>query len=145
MKDEMDRTERIIKKQIIILNRHVPRKRKTLKELLGEEKPHVIGADGSRHRFKADELEFIASLLPEDEQKRLRLPIYIEIDATISGARIKGKLEVKIVSKIIGREVDEYNIPEEIHIYNPEIKILRRELPTTTQYIFLVNNLGDIQ
>ncbi|BDH79076.1 hypothetical protein MTTB_04550 [Methanothermobacter tenebrarum] len=141
----MDRTERLIKKQIVILNRHVPRKRKTLKELLGEEKPHVIGADGSRHRFKTAELKFIASLLSEDEQERLRLPIYIEIDATISGARIKGKLEVKIVSEIIGREIDEYDIPDEIHIYNPEIKILRRELPTTTQYIFLVNNLGGIK
>ncbi|HIH61703.1 MAG TPA: DUF61 family protein [Methanobacteriales archaeon] len=145
MRDEMDRTERLIKKQIVILNRHVPRKRKTLKELLGEEKPHVIGADGSRHRFKTDELKFIASLLSENEQERLRLPIYIEIDATISGARIKGKLEAKIVSYIIGREIDEYDIPDEIHIYNPEIRILRRELPTTTQYIFLVNNLEGVK
>ena len=48
-------------------------------------------------------------------------------------------------SEIIGREIDEYDIPDEIHIYNPEIKILRRELPTTTQYIFLVNNLGGIK
>ncbi|BAW31696.1 conserved hypothetical protein [Methanothermobacter sp. MT-2] len=139
MRNEMDRTERLIRKQIVILNRHVPRKRKTLKELLREEKPHVIGADGSRHRFKSKELEFLASLISGDEQERLRLPIYIEIDASTSGARIKGKLEVKIISKIIDKEIDEYNTPDEIYIYNPQMKVLRKKLPTTTQYIFLVN------
>jgi len=135
----MDRTERLIRKQIVILNRHVPRKRKTLKELLREEKPHVIGSDGSRHRFKSEELKFLVSLLSKDEQERLKLPIYIEINTSTSGARIKGKLEVRIISRIIGREIDEYNIPDEIYIYNPQMKILRKELPTTTQYIFLVN------
>jgi uncharacterized protein (UPF0216 family) len=33
--------ENLLKKQILSLNRHLPRRRKNLKELLEEDKPHV--------------------------------------------------------------------------------------------------------
>ncbi|GAB4314210.1 MAG: DUF61 family protein [Methanobacteriaceae archaeon] len=133
MKD-IDRADRLIKKQILSLNRHLPRSRKRLSELLKEEKPHVTGNDGTRHRFKWDELEKLARMIPEDLHTRLKLPIYIEIGSDKSGARISGRLECEIVNKILGSNSDE----NEIFIYRPDIKILRMELPTTTQYIFLV-------
>lgn len=75
-----DRSDRLVKKEIFNLNRHLPSRRKTLEELLREEKPHVMGADGTRHRFKWAELEDLQGMLTEDEARRLRLPIYIEID-----------------------------------------------------------------
>jgi len=133
MKD-IDRADRLIKKQILSLNRHLPRSRKRLSELLGEEKPHVIGSDGTKHRFKWDELEKLTKIIPEEDHSRLKLPIYIEIGSDQSGARISGRLECEIVNKILGSSSDE----NEIFIYRPDIKILRMELPTTTQYIFLV-------
>lgn len=43
--------DRLLKKQIVILNRHIPKQRKTLADLLNEEKPHIHGADGARHSF----------------------------------------------------------------------------------------------
>jgi uncharacterized protein (UPF0216 family) len=73
--------ENLLKKQILSLNRHLPRRRKNLKELLEEDKPHVVGTDGTRHRFKRDELKKIASMIPEEVWERLKLPVYIEIDA----------------------------------------------------------------
>lgn len=129
-----NREENLLKKQILILNHHIPRHRKNLEELLGEDKPHVLGTDGTRHRFKKNELEKIASVIPKDSWRRLKLPLYIEIDSDMSGSRIAGKLECSLVCHILGRE----DCDEEIYIYRPDIKVLRRELPTTSQYIFLV-------
>jgi len=134
MTTDHNREDRLIKKQILILNRHLPRRRKTLQELLKEDKPHVTGSDGTRHRFKRDELRKIGSLIPEESWGRLKLPIYIEIDSQMSGSRIAGKLECALIFRILGRDED----GEEIYIYRPDIKVVRQELPTTSQYIFLV-------
>ncbi len=129
-----DSTDNLVKKQVLSLNRHLPRRRKNLAELLEEEKPHVIGADGTRHRFRNAEIKKIASLLDERDYKNLKLPIYIEIDSTSSASRIAGSLETKLVCKILNLDP----CKSELFIYRPDIKELRKEFPTATQYIFLV-------
>lgn len=126
--------ENLLKKQILSLNRHLPRRRKNLKELLEEDKPHVVGTDGTRHRFKRDELKKIASMIPEEVWERLKLPVYIEIDADRSGSLISGKIECDLICHILDKE----DCGDEIYIYRPDIKIVRQKLPTTSQYIFLV-------
>ncbi len=126
--------ENLIKKQVISLNRHLPRRRKTLTELLSEEKPHVVGSDGTRHRFKNAELQKLASLIPEGDYKNLKLPIYIEIDSTSDASRIAGRLETQIVCEILKISP----CKSEVFIYKPDIRMLRKEFPTATQYIFLV-------
>ena len=131
---DVNREERLLKKQIMVLNRHLPRRRKTLKELLGEERPHVLGNDGTRHRFKKKELDKIASFISPDKWGQLKLPLYIEISSEMSGSRIKGKLECRVVCRILEKE----DCGEEIYIYRADVKVVRRELPTTSQYIFLV-------
>ena len=133
MTKNFDRHERLLKKQIVNMNRHIPRKRKSLLELLNEEKPHVLGADGTRHRFHKAEINELAEIIPKTEHNLLKLPIYIEIDANSSGARITGKQECEILRKILKEKCEN----SEIFIYRPYIKILRNKLPTTTQYIFL--------
>jgi uncharacterized protein (UPF0216 family) len=131
---DVNREERLLKKQIMVLNRHLPRRRKTLKELLEEDRPHVLGNDGTRHRFKKKELEKIASFLSPDKWGQLKLPLYIEISSEMSDSRIKGKLECLVVCRILEKE----DCGEEIYIYRADVKVVRRELPTTSQYIFLV-------
>jgi uncharacterized protein (UPF0216 family) len=131
---KLDRADNIIKKQVISLNRHLPRRRKNLAELLEEERPHVIGADGTRHRFRNAELKKIADIIDKEDYKKLKLPIYIEIESMTSGARIAGILESTIVCKILNIDP----CKRELFIYRPQIKELRSELPSATQYIFLV-------
>jgi len=134
MRPNFNRGDRLVKKQILSLNKHLPRQRKFLDELLHEEKPHVLGSDGTRHRFKKDELKKLSKILEENEHHLLKLPIYIEIDSNASGSRISGKLETKVICSVL--EIEECSY--EIYLYRKDIKMLRKELPTTTQYIFLV-------
>jgi len=134
MTPDFNRSDRLVKKQILSLNRHLPRQRKFLDELLLDERPHVSGADGTRHRFKKDELKKISKILDVSEHHLLKLPIYIEIDSTASGSRISGRFENKVICKVLDLE----NCGNEIYLYRHDIKMLRKELPTTTQYIFLV-------
>ena len=134
MTQNSDKSDRLLKKQIFSLNRHLPRHRKNLQELLLEDKPHVLGGDGTRHRFKRNELQRISLIIPEKDHGRLKLPIYLEIESQTSGARVAGELELKIICNILQLE----NCSKEIYIYKPDLRIIRKELPTTTQYIFLV-------
>lgn len=131
---QLDRADNVIKKQVLSLNRHLPRRRKNLAELLEEEKPHVMGSDGTRHRFRNAEIKKIASMIEEKEYKNLKLPIYIEIDSTSSASRITGRLETALICKILNLDP----CKRELFIYRPDIKKLRNEFPTATQYIFLV-------
>jgi Uncharacterized protein conserved in archaea len=128
-------SDNLLKKQVVSLNKHLPRRRKTLAELLEEERPHVLGADGTRHRFKNAELERIAGMVHAEDYERLKLPIYIEVESMTSGAVIKGPLETEIVCKILEIEPNHKN---EVFIYRPQLKKLRSEFPTVTQYIFLI-------
>ncbi|WP_421077744.1 DUF61 family protein [Methanothermococcus sp. Ax23] len=113
-------------------------KRKTLKELLNEEKPHVI-INGKRHRIKKRELDLLKEL---NVDENLKIPIVLEIDASLEcgTVKIEGNEEVKVVSKILGKEINIFNEERIIYIYKPELRILRRELPTTTTYLFRMSS-----
>ncbi|ADP77729.1 Protein of unknown function DUF61 [Methanothermus fervidus DSM 2088] len=140
---DLDKLGRILKKEILSLNRHVPKRRKTLKELLEEKKPHVIGLNGKRHRFKKNELKLIASILSPEEYEKIKLPIYLEMGTSTSGIRIRGKLESRVILYVLGKEkeIDELKNKNEIYIYKPELRIVRQKLPTTTQYIFVTKGV----
>ncbi|HEX59831.1 MAG TPA: DUF61 family protein [Methanomicrobia archaeon] len=131
----MTMDEKTLVKLIRSLNKHLPERRKSLATLLQEDAPRVYGRDGSPHRFKKEELRLLASILPEELHDRLFLPIYIEFapDYGRGAARIHGRLECEVVSKILGKNVEQ---TDEMIIYRPEVRELRRKLPTTTQYAF---------
>ncbi len=128
----------LIQKEVQLLNRHLARERRSLKDLLDEDKPRITLRDGSSHLFKKAELEKLAKDLPKDQHTKLRLPIYIELSSDRFGAgtaRITGKIECQIISKILNLKHER----DEIFIYRQDIRKLRRELPTTTQYMFTLS------
>ncbi len=73
-------------------------------------------------------------MLPESEHHLLKLPVYIGIESNTSGVVISGRIETRLVCMILDIEP----VSGELFIYRPDVKVLRREFPTTTQYIFLV-------
>ncbi len=127
--------DRIIKLELSRLNVHLPERRLSLKDALSSAKPQVVARDGSVHTFKREELEFLAGLLPEADQDKLQLPILIALEPKLGRgtARISGEAEVKVVSQVLEKE----GAAGELLIYRPEVAILRRKLPTTTQYLFM--------
>lgn len=72
-----DKAFRILSKQLQAMNRHLAKTKLDLESLLKEERPKIIQRDGSVHAFERVELEMLASILPRDLHRRLRLPIYI--------------------------------------------------------------------
>ncbi|HSD58846.1 MAG TPA: DUF61 family protein [Methanotrichaceae archaeon] len=48
----------------------------------------------------------------------------------------QGEAEVELVSKILNKSK---TFEKQLIIYMPEVRELRRKLPTTTQYAFIVN------
>ncbi|MDO9530135.1 MAG: DUF61 family protein [Syntrophales bacterium] len=129
-----------LKDEFKALNAQIPRKRKSLTELLKEEHPHVVCNDGSAHFFKKKELEYLSQMLYENEQTSLLLPIIIEItsDQGWVTVRSKGETEAKIFSKILDMNV----VCKDglITIFRPQLNIVRKVLKTTTQYVFLFKN-----
>jgi len=126
---------RLIKLELSKLNVHLPERRPSLREALSSARPQVVARDGSTHAFKREELEFLAGLLPEADRDKLQLPILIALEPKLGRgtARISGEAEVRVVSQVLEKEP----AAGELLIYRPEVAILRKKLPTTTQYLFL--------
>ncbi|WP_456472532.1 DUF61 family protein [Methanocaldococcus sp.] len=115
----------------IIKESYVRVKRKSLRELINEEKPHVI-INGKRHRIKRRELEFLKEIANEN----LKLPIVLEYDNSISCIVVKGREEVKVISKILNKDINIFDEPDTLYIYKPELLEVRKKLPTATQLVF---------
>jgi hypothetical protein len=134
----MIHSSRIIAKQLQLLNRHLPRSRRSLATLLDEQAPCIALKDGSEHCFKKEELRKLSKLLSRGEWRSLLLPILIELGSSLYGqgtARISGRLECRVAARVIGKTSE----GDELFIYRPELRKLRKELPTTTQYMFTVS------
>ncbi len=133
--EEETRLEDYLQRELRLVNLHIPYRKRSLEELLKEEFPHVRLRDGSTHYFKRRELELLASLLPKEMWSELYLPILLEVSPEYGEGAVvvKGRIESMIISKLL--ELEWNNEPEFI-IYRPQVSILRRKLPTTTQYVF---------
>ncbi len=59
------------------LNSHLPKSRRTLKELLNDPDPQVPAASGDLIKMKKHELEELSHSLPTEADTRVRLPIVI--------------------------------------------------------------------
>ncbi|KXA89148.1 hypothetical protein AKJ57_05790 [candidate division MSBL1 archaeon SCGC-AAA259A05] len=134
--------EKFLKKEIQSLNRHLPKGRTSLAKLLKQKKPQIETRDGSTHRFKKEELKYLAELLPEKKHSKLRLPMIVRISPQLGrgAAKISGKLEQKILRKILDKKGEKNE--NELLIYRPEVRKIRQKLPTTTQYAFLISSRG---
>jgi len=130
--------DKVLAKAVRALNKHLPVERKTLLALLSEDKPAVQGRDNSVYRIRREELQKIANLIPKEDYEKLKLPIYIELTSEYGRgiARVHGKSECKIVKRILGKEKEKQEAVDEIFIHRDDMRKLRRELQTATQYAF---------
>ena len=139
VKGEFD--DKVLAKAVQALNKHLPVERKTLSTLLSEDKPAVQGRDNSVYRIKREELQKIANLIPKEDYEKLKLPIYIELTSEYGRgiARVHGRLECEIVKRILGKKGGENKDVDEFFIHREDMRKLRRELQTATQYAFFMS------
>jgi uncharacterized protein (UPF0216 family) len=128
----------ILIKTIQTMNQHLPSRRLDLMQLMAMDKPGVKGKDNSFFIMEKSELELISQSIPRFLWSRLRLPLLIEMspDFGNGAARVQGEVEVEAVAKILGKDRPR---ERQMIIYLPEVRELRRKLPTTSQYAFVTN------
>lgn len=139
--------KKILIKTIQTMNQHLPARRKSLADLLDEENPGIKGKDNTFFVMDRPELELISSSIPRFLWQRIRLPILIEMSPDLGSgtARIQGEIESEAVSKILGlKRENAWDRKSFLIIYLPDVRELRRKLPTTTQYAF-VTSLRDAE
>jgi uncharacterized protein (UPF0216 family) len=127
---------KLIVKTVQSMNQHLPGRRKKLTVLLGEEKPGVRGKDNTFYIMDRKELDLISESVPRYLWDRLRLPILIEMAPQYGSgsARVQGEAECELVRKLLKIERGDRKM---VIIYMPEIREIRRSLPTTSQYAFI--------
>ena len=125
-----------LKGELRVVNAHLPSKPKLLSDLLTEEYPHVLCRDGSMHLFKRKELKYLASLIGNDEQKALLLPMLLEVNAGRGEVAVicQGEVEEKVMAKVLDMPVTPRQ--KKIALYRPQLALVRKLLRTTTQYLF---------
>jgi len=125
-----------LKGELRVVNAHLPSKQKPLSDLLTEEYPHVLCRDGSTHLFKRKELKYLASLIGDDEQKALLLPMLLEVNAGRGEVAVicQGEVEEKVMAKVLDMPVTPRQ--KKIVLYRPQLALVRKLLRTTTQYLF---------
>jgi len=128
----------LLVKTIQTMNQNLPTQRINLAQLLTMEKPGIKAKDNIFFIMDKAELDLISKSIPRFLWSRLRLPLLIEMspDYGNGAARIQGEPDVELVSKILGKERQQ---AKQIIIYPPDVRELRRKLPTTTQYAFVTN------
>jgi uncharacterized protein (UPF0216 family) len=67
----------VLKDEIGKINSHLPKLRKTLKELLSEKDPQVPTIRGEKIRMKKSDLQNLSDIVPENARERIKLPIIL--------------------------------------------------------------------
>ena len=137
-KSTLDRTfDALLSRELRKLNTHLPKQRRTLKDLLAEENPTIPTMDGSLILMKKAEIEELAKIVPPEHHANLKLPLIVlrrmELGRsvyTIAGDRV----EEFTVKKILGRTSAGYHAMYSDHdplfLYRPDVSDLIRRFHT---------------
>jgi uncharacterized protein (UPF0216 family) len=123
----------LLSRELRKLNTHLPKQRRSLKELLAEENPTIPTVDGSTILMKKSEIEDLAKIVPPGYQRNLKLPFIVlrrmELGRsvyTISGDRV----EEFTVKRILGRTNAGYHTMysdlDPLFLYRPDVSELVR-------------------
>jgi len=101
---EESRFKKLITSQLKTLNTGMVSQKKRLSTLLEEEEPSVEKRDGGKHHFQKEHLKKLEEIVPIHKKDELKLPIVVYNDPSLDRCYVKGRVEGKVVKKIIGLE-----------------------------------------
>lgn len=115
------------------LNTHLPKQRRSLKQLLTETDPNLPAVDGSSIVLKKDEIEQLARIVPPEYYDAVKLPLIIlrRMELGKSVYTVSGdKVEEFTVRKILGRTAEGYQAmyleDTPLFLYRPDVSELMR-------------------
>ncbi|MEM4717864.1 MAG: DUF61 family protein [Desulfurococcaceae archaeon] len=118
--------DKILLEEFKLVNKHLPRRRVSICDLVNMEIPYIVTGDGGIHIFDPREIEILAKV--SEHNCSLKLPIIIEFIPQHEGIYvIRDPLEAEVVSKILGITK---NTP--LILYRSILLELRKKLRTTS-------------
>ncbi|MFN3383765.1 MAG: DUF61 family protein [Archaeoglobaceae archaeon] len=129
--------EKILAKMIESVNKHMPAVTKTLEDLMKEKDPTILAKDGNEYYIEPKELEFIASFVDEEDRKKFRIPVILEM-CDVGGERVvfvRDKAHIEFIKKAFGFD---RIVGGNLLIYLYELPAIRRKLRTASQVMFRV-------
>ena len=134
-KSPLERTfDALLGRELRKLNTHLPKQRRTLKELLAEANPALPAVDGSTIVLRKEEIEQLAQIVPREYQDSLKLPIIVlrRMELGKSVYTVSGdKVDEFTVKKILGKTTADYHAmyldDTPLFLYRPDVsELLRR-------------------
>ncbi len=123
-------------KMIEAINSHLPRRSRSLEEMLKERYPTIVARDGNEYLIERRELEFIAKHLDEEEIKTFKIPIVFEM-ATVGNSYlvyVKDRLHSEFIKRAFG--FDRF-VEGKLVLHPHEMMKVRRVLRTASQVAFV--------
>lgn len=138
MNDRFTMSERVLAKMVEAMNKHMPKKSKSLREMLNEDMPTIKAKDGNEYLIEKDEVEFISQYVDELDWDKFNLPIILEMNklGEETVIYIRDKRHAEFIKKAFG--YDRY-VKDVMMLYMYELKNIRRKLRTATQVMFNVS------
>jgi uncharacterized protein (UPF0216 family) len=133
-KSTLERTfDALLSRELRKLNTHLPKQRRTLKELITEENPTIPTVDGSTILMKKSEIDELAQIVPPEQYGNLKLPFIVlrrmELGKSVY-TMLGDKVEEFTVKKILGRTSASYSTRYSDHdplfLYRPDVSELVR-------------------
>jgi len=129
--------ERTFIRMVEVINKHLPKRSKTLSEMLNEEFPTIICRDGNEYLIEKNEIEFISENVDSNLWSSFRIPIIFEMCKVGSETivYVRDKLHSEFISKTFGirRYKDDVLI-----LYPHEVYRIRKKLRTASQVMFRI-------
>jgi len=135
-----DIIEFLLREELRIANKHLPVTRKTLRELLEEEFPHVVCRDGSLHFFRRSELVELSRYVPRERWDKLLLPIIIEVVSGEGG--LVGIVSDPHAAEVVSSILELSSRERTVFLYKPQVYELRRRFSTVFQIALSYAGLG---
>jgi len=131
----LERTfDALLGRELRKLNDHLPKQRRSLKEMLNETDPTIPSVDGSTIVLRKEEMEKLAEIVPREYHDLLKLPIIVlrRMELGKSVYTVSGdKLEQFTVKKILGKTTAEYHAmyldDKPLYLYRPDLSELLRK------------------
>ncbi|MCC6045843.1 MAG: DUF61 family protein [Ignisphaera sp.] len=141
---DAEKIEKLLEFELRIVNKHLPLRRLTLRELLDMNPPHVILRDGTIHIFKKSELAKLRQYVNDEELEKLLLPIIVILRPDLGEG--VGYVEDPVAAKIIARLLDmEYVGNSRLALYKPHIAVLRRHFDTVFQFAMAIDTTSSFE